>query len=374
MKRDYYEVLGVSRSADAKELKSAYRKLAQQYHPDKNPGNAEAEDKFKEAAEAYEVLSNADKRARYDQFGHAGLGGAGDPFGGRGPGFGSINDIFGEIFGDLGDIFGGRGGRGRRPRGVDLRYDLELTFEEAAFGVSKKLEIPRHETCEVCGGNGSKPGTSPATCPTCNGRGEVQFSQGFFAVSQTCRACGGKGQLVKDPCEGCRGQGTVEQRRTIEVPIPAGVDTGIRVRVAGEGEAATPGGPRGDLYVVCRVREHPIFIREEEDVLCEVPISFPQAALGATIEVPTLDGRQDLPIPAGTQTGKIFRLGGKGIPRLSGNGRGDQHVRIVVEVPTNLTKKQQELLREFADETGDAVSPRSKGFFDKVKELFDTEE
>ncbi|MFW6369020.1 MAG: molecular chaperone DnaJ [Myxococcota bacterium] len=364
MKRDYYEVLGVARGASDNELKRAYRKLAQQCHPDKNPDDPAAEDRFKEASEAYHVLSDPEKRARYDRFGHAGLGGGGaDPFAGfRGGGFGSINDIFG----------GGRR-RGGRERGADLRYDLELDFEEAAFGTEKTIEITRPATCETCKGSGARPGTSPTTCRTCGGVGEVQLSQGFFAVRRTCPHCEGRGQTITDPCEDCRGTGKMPKTNEIEIQVPAGVDTGTRIRRAGEGEAGENGGPQGDLYVVCHVREHPIFIRQDTDVLCEVPISFPVAALGAEIDVPTLDGKVKMRIPSGTQSGKIFRLRGKGIPHLSGHGRGDQHVRIVVETPTNLDARQRKLLEEFAEISGNEVSPQSKGFFEKVRELFGAE-
>jgi len=367
MKRDYYEVLGVSRNADARELKSAYRKLAQSYHPDRNPDNAEAEDKFKEVSEAYEVLANEEKRARYDQFGHAGLGGAGggDPF--RGQGFGSINDIFGDIFGDM---FGGRGGQ--RARGADLRYNLELSFKEAAFGVEKEIIVPREVRCESCGGSGAKPGTHPKRCSGCGGAGEVRFTQGFFSVARPCPQCQGRGELIETPCTDCRGRGRVSREAKLIVKVPGGVDSGTRVRLTGEGEVGPAGAPPGDLYVVCRVREHPIFLREDADVLCELPLTYPQAALGAELEVPTLDGKIVMKIPAGTQTGKIFRMRGKGIPKLGSSGRGDQHVRVVIETPTGLNARQRELLEQFAAESGEEVSPQSKGFFDKVRELFES--
>lgn len=361
-KRDYYEVLGVTREADAQALKSAYRKVALQFHPDRNPGNKEAEDKFKEASEAYEVLSDPEKRARYDRFGHA----QGFNFEG---GFSSatINDIFGEIFGD---IFGaGRARKGGRSRGADLRYNLEISFEEAAFGCEVQVKIPRPKRCEECDGTGSKT-RQLRTCPTCGGAGEVRFTQGFFAVSRTCNQCSGVGQIVNDPCAQCAGRGKTESESTLTVKIPGGVDTGTRVRLGGEGEPGEHGGPPGDLYVVVHVREHPIFVREEYEVLCEVPISFTQAALGANIDVPTLDGKVKMKVPQGTQTGKVFRLKGKGVPRLHGGGRGDQHVRVVVETPTELSSKQRELLEKFAEISGEDTHPHSRTFFSKVRELF----
>src|SRR5229473_5237818 len=364
-KRDYYEVLGVSREVNAQDLKSAYRRVALQYHPDRNPGNREAEEKFKEASEAYEVLSDPEKRARYDQFGHSQ-----SPF--EGFGFsGSVNDIFGDIFGE---IFGGaRRSRTARARGADLRYNLEISFEEAAFGSEVKVRIPKPKRCEVCNGSGSKSG-SARSCPTCGGTGELRFTQGFFSVSRPCNQCGGTGQIISDPCTKCRGAGSYESESELTVTMPPGVDTGTRVRVAGEGEPGERGGPPGDLYVVVHVQEHPIFIREDTEVICEVPISFTQAALGATIEVPTLDGKVKMKIPSGTQSGKVFRLRGKGIPHLNGHQRGDQHVRVTVEVPEKLTKKQRELLEQFASLAGEDAHPMTKSFIAKVRELFGAEE
>jgi molecular chaperone DnaJ len=362
-KRDYYEVLGVTREVTAQDLKSAYRKVALQYHPDRNPGDHAAEEKFKEASEAYEVLSDPEKRARYDRFGHA----QGFNFEGGGFSGANINDIFGEIFGD---IFGaGRPRRGGKARGADLRYNLEIAFEEAAFGCEVQVKIPRPKRCEPCGGTGSKT-RELRTCPTCGGAGEVRFTQGFFAVSRTCSQCQGTGQMVTDPCGECAGRGKKESESTLTVKIPPGVDTGTRVRLSGEGEPGEHGGPPGDLYVVVHVREHPIFVREENEVLCEVPISFTQAALGANIEVPTLDGKVKMKVPQGTQTGKVFRLKGKGIPRLQANGRGDQHVRVVIETPTELSREQRELLERFAEISGEDTLPQSKSFFAKVRELF----
>ncbi|PZR06282.1 MAG: molecular chaperone DnaJ [Archangium gephyra] len=362
-KRDYYEVLSVERTADGEVLKKAFRKLAMQYHPDRNPGDKDAEEKFKEASEAYEVLSDADRRARYDRFGHQGVEGFG---GGSGFNNVNINDIFGEIFGDI--FGGGRGRRGGRNRGADLRYNLELTFEEAAFGTDVTVKIPRPRRCETCEGTGSK-SKQRRQCPTCGGAGEVRFTQGFFAVARTCTQCNGAGAVVADPCKDCKGSGKTESVSELSVKIPAGVDTGTRVRLAGEGEPGEQGGPSGDLYVVVHVKEHPLFHREEFEVFCEVPISFVQATLGTQLEVPTLDGMVKMKIPEGTQSGKVFRLKGKGIPHLQSNGRGDQHVRVVVETPQNLNSKQREILTQFAEASGENVNPQSKSFFDKVKEL-----
>ncbi|MET0401580.1 MAG: molecular chaperone DnaJ [Cystobacter sp.] len=367
-KRDYYEVLGVQKTVSAQDLKSAFRKVALQYHPDRNPGNHEAEEKFKEAAEAYEVLSDPDRRGRYDRFGHAGVGGAagGDPFGGfQGA---NLTDIAGESFGAT---FGGRGGRGRASnRGADLRFNLEISFEEAAFGCRPKVPIPRPKKCDTCSGTGSKSAAAPKTCGTCGGAGEVRFTQGFFAVSRPCNECGGTGAVVPDPCAKCKGSGKVPNDEVIEVNIPPGVDNGTRVRLTGMGEPGDRGGPAGDLYVTVIVREHPLFQREDYDVFCEVPISFTQAALGAKIDVPTLDGKVKMTIPEGSQSGKVFRLKGKGVPHLHSGQRGDQHVRVIVETPTGLNPKQRELLEKFADASGEEAHPQSKNFFEKVRELF----
>lgn len=369
-KRDYYEVLGVQKNVNPQELKSAFRKVALQYHPDRNPGDKEAEERFKEASEAYEVLSDPERRARYDRFGHAG-GAAGAGFEGFG-GFQNvnINDIFGDIFGEIfGNARGGRG-RGGMGRGADLRYNLEISFEEAAFGCRPKVPIPRPKKCEVCSGSGSKSGAPPKPCGTCGGSGEVRFTQGFFAVSRTCSDCNGTGAFVPDPCTKCRGAGKVPSEEVIEVAIPAGVDNGTRVRLSGMGEPGDRGGPAGDLYVTVIVREHPLFQREDYEVFCEVPISFTQAALGAKIDVPTLDGKVKMTVPPGTQSGKVFRLRSKGIPHLHSQQRGDQHVRVIVETPTELSAKQRELLEKFAEESGEETHPQSKSFFAKVKELF----
>ena len=367
-KRDYYEVLGVHRNASETEIKKAFRKLAIQHHPDKNPGDKEAEEKFKETSEAYEVLSDPQKRAQYDQFGHAGLGGGGGGFYGGGFGAGSpFGDIFSDIFGD---IFGGGGRqRGRGRRGDDLQYTLEINFEEAAFGVETKIDIPYDKRCEGCGGSGAKPGSEPKTCPTCLGAGQIRLQQGIFSMSRTCSQCGGEGRVVDNPCSKCRGTGSVRDRKTLSVKVPQGVESGTRLKLVGEGGQGTKGGPNGDLYVLIAVREHPVFTREGNDVVCEIPISFPQAALGCETEVPTLDGKVSLKIPEGTQSGKVFRLRGKGIPSLQGYGRGDQLVLIKVETPVNLNRQQKELLEEFARISGEATQPMSKGFFDKVKDI-----
>jgi molecular chaperone DnaJ len=366
-KRDYYQILGVQRDADEAVLKSAYRKLAHQYHPDKNPSK-DAEDRFKEASEAYEVLSDPEKRARYDRFGHANGQNpfeGGFPFGGAAGA--SINDIFGDIFGEM---FGGGRRPRSRPRGSDLRYHLEIAFEEAAFGTTARIQIPRPRRCDVCKGSGARPGTQPRTCPTCGGAGEVRLTQGFFSVARTCHQCGGSGRVIVDKCEACGGAGMARDEATVEVKVPPGVDTGTRLKLAGEGEPAPqPGATPGDLYVVVQVRDHPIFRREETEVVCDLPISFAQAALGAHIDVPTLDGPVSMKIPAGTQSGKVFRMRGKGIPTLGGGARGDQHVRVVVETPTHLSKEQKELMERFAALSGEKTNPATRSFWEKVGEL-----
>ncbi|WP_242334227.1 MULTISPECIES: molecular chaperone DnaJ [Anaeromyxobacter] len=368
-KRDYYDVLGVERAADEQAIKTAYRRLAHKLHPDKNPGDKHAEEQFKEASEAYSVLSDPDKRARYDRFGHTngGMPGAeGFPFGGGA----SINDIFGDIFGEM--FGGGAGGRRQRQRtrGSDLRYHLEIGFEEAAFGTVARITIPRPKACETCHGSGAKPGTGPKTCPTCGGAGEIRLTQGFFSIARTCHHCQGSGRVIVDKCPACAGQGALREEATVEVKVPPGVDTGTRLKLSGEGEPApVAGGSPGDLYVVLQVRDHPIFSREDTEVLCEMPISFTQAALGATIDVPTLDGPAKLKVPAGTQSGKVFRLKGKGIPALSGGGRGDEHVRLLVETPTHLTKEQRELLERFAAISGEDTHPQARSFWQKVGDL-----
>jgi molecular chaperone DnaJ len=366
-KRDYYEVLGVHKNASETEIKKAFRKLAIQFHPDKNQGDKAAEEKFKEATEAYEVLSDAQKRAQYDQFGHAGVSGAGG-FSGGGFGGGSpFGDIFNDIFGD---IFGGNSGRrthGRR--GDDLLYNMEILFEEAAFGCEKKIDVPYAKRCSACNGTGAKPGTEPKICPSCRGAGQVRYQQGFFSVSKTCPQCNGEGKVVDDPCTECRGKGSIKDTKTISVKVPGGVETGSRLKISGEGGQGVKGGPNGDLYVAISVKEHTIFQREDDNVLCEIPISFAQAALGCEIDVPTLDGKVSMKIPDGTQSGKIYRLRGKGIPSLQGYGRGDQLVIVKVETPTNLNKRQKEILEEFAKISGEEAHPMKKGFLDKVMDF-----
>ena len=372
-KRDYYDVLGVARTASDQEIKSAYRKLALQYHPDRNPGNHEAEEKFKEAAEAYSVLSDAQKRPQYDRFGHAGVGSAaGGGFSGFDPNvFADFSDILGDIFG-FGDFFGGtkRGGN-RVQRGADLRYDLELTFEEAAFGVKNKIKVPRHESCAECAGSGAQKGSGPTTCPTCNGYGQVRFQQGFFSITRTCSQCHGSGNVVKNPCKTCHGEGRIVNEKTIEIKIPAGVDNGDKLRVSGEGDAGGKGGPPGDLYVVLQVKEHEFFERREHHLYCHIPISFPQAALGTEIAVPTLDGEDDkLSIPVGTQTGSTFKIKGRGISKRGGTARGDLFVTVSVSVPTKLTKEQKDLISKLGGSFDEDNKPLQKKILEKVKEIF----
>ena len=375
-KRDYYEVLGVQKGASEAEIKKAYRKMVMKYHPDRNRDNLkEAEEKMKEINEAYGVLSDEQKKAQYDQFGHAAFeagGGAGaGGFGGFG-GFGG-----GEGFGDIFDMFFGGGGRGRRngpERGADLRYDLDVSFEEAAFGKETELTIPRTENCETCHGTGAAPGTSPEECPECHGQGQVQSyvntPLGRMVNSRTCGRCSGTGKIVRTPCKDCSGKGQRRVSRRIKVNIPAGVDNGSRIRIAGAGQAGVRGGGNGDLYVYIGVRPHDIFKREGYDILCEVPISFAQAALGDTIEVPTLHGKVEMQVPAGTQSGRILRLNGKGVPRLRGGGNGDQHVQVKVLTPQKLSDRQKELLKEFAELSGDKVNPEQISFLKKMKNLF----
>jgi molecular chaperone DnaJ len=370
-KRDYYDVLSVSRNASDQEIKSAYRKLALQYHPDRNPGNREAEERFKEAAEAYSVLSDPQKRVNYDRFGHAGVN-AGGGFGGFDPNvFADFSDILGDIFG-FGDFFGsGRRSGGRVQRGADLRYDLDLTFEEAAFGTTKKIKVPRHEICGECGGTGAQKGSGPTTCQTCNGYGQIRFQQGFFSLTRTCTQCHGTGQMIKNRCPECRGEGRAIREKTLELKIPAGVDIGSKLRVTGEGDAGTKGGPSGDLYVVLNVQEHEFFERREHDLYCHIPITYPQAALGAHIAVPTLEGEEEkLGIPAGTQTGSMFRIRGRGISKRGGSARGDLYVTVDVVVPTKLSREQKDLLTKLATTIDIENKPIQKKILERVKEIF----
>jgi molecular chaperone DnaJ len=369
-KRDYYEVLGVTRTASEQEIKSAYRRLAVKYHPDKNPNDASAEEKFKEAAEAYGVLQDSEQRRRYDRFGHAGVSaGAGAGSWGA-PGFGGIEDILGDLFG-FGDVFGGSRSGSRRSaaqRGADLRYDLEITLEEAASGMTAQLRIPRLEGCEACKGSGAEPGTQAESCQTCGGTGQVRYQQGFFSVARTCGTCRGAGQVIKTPCKECKGAGRVQKEKQMEVKIPAGVETGSRLRVQGEGEAGTQGGPAGDLYVVIHVAEHEEFERQGSNLYEAVPISFAQAALGADIMVKTLEGEDKLKIPMGTQTGTVFRLKGKGMPQLGGRGKGDLFVSVSVVTPTSLTREQRRLLEQLAEV--ESKDLENKGLVDKVRDIF----
>jgi molecular chaperone DnaJ len=364
-KKDYYEILGVSPDASPEEIKKAYRKLAHAHHPDKNPGDTSAEERFKDIGEAYAVLSDAEKRESYNRFGTAGRGAEG--FGDFDPGFGSIFDDIFEGF------FGGRAGRSTRSahRGADLRYNLEIRFEDAASGVEKEIVVPRLETCATCRGSGAKAGSQPVVCKTCRGTGQVRFSQGFLTVSQTCSRCRGEGRIVEHPCSACRGLGQMKAERTLTVKIPAGVETGTRLKLAGEGEAGVRGGMPGDLYVVIVVKEHSLFTRHGDDIYCEVPVSFAQAALGAQIEIPTISGRTTLKIPPGTQTGAEFRIRGKGFPNMRGYGHGDLLARIFVEVPTHLTAKQRDLLEQYAKFENGEGSPLVQGFWEKVKALFE---
>jgi molecular chaperone DnaJ len=362
-KRDYYEILGVGKSASGEEIKKAYRKLAMQYHPDRNVGDADAEAKFKEAAEAYDVLGNDEKRQRYDRYGHAGVDGAAQEF----TDARSVFDLFGDI---LGDFLGGQGGRGGRRGGRSLQAVIEITLPEAFAGMKRELTFNREEACADCSGSGARKGSQPAMCKRCNGQGVVLMSQGFFQLQQTCRACGGRGVVINDPCPPCRGAGRVEVPRTLEVNVPPGVDTGTRIRFAGEGEPGEPGTPRGDLEVVIKVRPHPLFQRENEHLLCQVPITFSQAALGGEIEVPTLAGKVKHKLSAGVQSGDLERLRGHGMPRLRSGNRGDLVIQIVVETPKQLSKRQEELFRELAELDHKNVSPQRKSWLDKVKEFF----
>ncbi|HEX6321438.1 MAG TPA: molecular chaperone DnaJ [Burkholderiales bacterium] len=368
-KRDYYEVLGVNKDCSEEELKKAYRRLAMKWHPDRNPDNPRAEEHFKEAKEAYEILAEPSKRAAYDQFGHAGV----DPQTAAGAGgMGGFGDIFSDIFSDI--FGGGRGGRSTVFRGADLRYNLEITLEQAAHGFETKIRIPAMAMCEICKGTGAKAGTQPATCPTCRGAGQVRVSQGPFSIAQTCPRCHGSGSVIPNPCNACSGSGRVKLQKTLSVKIPAGVDEGDRVRLSGEGEPGLNGGPPGDLYVQVHIKQHPVFQRDHDDLHCEMPISITTAALGGEIEIPTLDGSARIRVPAETQSGKTFRLKNKGIKGVRSQVQGDLFCHVVVETPVALTERQRQLLREFdaiTREDSDRHNPRAKGWLDKVKEFFE---
>jgi len=372
-KRDFYEILGVAKTASEDEIKKSYRKLAMKYHPDRNPDNKEAEEKFKEVKEAYEMLTSPEKREAYDRYGHAGV----DPNSGMGGGFGGAGG-FGDAFGDIfGDIFGGGRGRSSGPqvyRGADLRYNLEITLEQAASGFDTTIRVPSWDKCDTCHGSGAKPGTQPVTCTTCAGHGQVRMQQGFFSIQQTCPKCHGSGKIIPEPCAACGGAGRIKRNKTLEVKIPAGIDNGMRIRSSGNGEPGTNGGPPGDLYVEIHIKPHEVFQREGDDLHCEMPISFTKAALGGEIEVPTLAGKVSFIIPEGTQTGKTFRLKGKGVKGVRSGYAGDLFCHVLVETPVKLTDKQKDLLKEFerlTKEGGAKHSPQSKGWMDKVKDFFE---
>jgi molecular chaperone DnaJ len=373
-KRDYYEVLGINRDASDEEIKKAYRKLAMKFHPDRNPDNPKAEEQFKEAKEAYEMLSDKQKRGAYDQFGHAGVDPSAGGGGPGGAGMGGFADAFGDIFGDI--FGGGRGGGGGRSnvyRGADLRYNLEVSLEDAARGTETRIRIPTMAECEVCHGSGAKKGSEPKTCPTCGGHGQVRMQQGFFSIQQTCPKCHGSGRYIADPCNTCHGAGRVNQHKTLSVKIPSGIDEGDRIRLSGEGEPGVNGGPAGDLYVQIHLKPHSVFQRDHDDLHCEMPVSFTVAALGGEIEIPTLDGVAKLKIPTETQTGKVFRLRGKGIKGVRSSGHGDLMCHVVVETPVNLTDRQKELLCEFEEiNRGDSArhNPKAQSWMDKVKDFF----
>ena len=369
-KADYYEVLGVSRDASDQELKSAYRKQALKYHPDRNPGDHAAEEKFKEASEAYQVLSDADKRAAYDRFGHAGVGAAGA---GGFSGFNGnvdLGDIFGDIFGEMFNVGGNQQRATRQRRGEDLRFDLAIDFEQAVFGTETEIRVRRYETCATCHGSGSSSGRGPVTCPQCHGRGQIRYQQGFFSVARTCSACGGAGTIISDPCTTCRGETRVAREIKLNVKVPPGVDEGTRIRYGGEGDAGRSGGPGGDLYVVLSVRAHDFFERQGHDLHCVIPISFPQAALGAEIEIEGIDGPVSLKIPEGTQNGKELRIRGRGVPHLNEKGRGDLIVKVMVQIPRKLSRAQRELVSKLAETMTVENKPTSPGLLDKMKDLF----
>lgn len=367
-KRDYYEVLGVGQDAAAGDIKKAYRRLAMKYHPDRNPDDESAAERFKELSEAYEVLSDQEKRAAYDRFGHAGMDGQGG-MGGFGAGASNFSDVFNDVFGDF---FGGGRGGGRSRRGADLQYNLELDLEQAVRGDNVAIKVPTLVACDDCDGSGAAKGTSPVTCPDCGGAGQIRVSQGFFTLQQTCPRCRGAGSVIQDPCRSCGGRGVQEETRRLSVKVPPGVDSGDRIRLSGEGEASPGGGPAGDLYVQILVREHPLFRREGRHLYCEVPISFPDAALGGELEVPTLDGRVKLKIPPETQSGKLFRLRGKGVRPVRGGPQGDLLCRVAIETPVKLNSEQRELLKRFRDTLQDGEqSPKERSWFEGVKRFFD---
>ena len=373
MKRDYYEVLGVQRGASEQEIKSAYRKLALQYHPDRNPDNPGAEEKFKECSEAYAILADTEKRSMYDRYGHAGVGNTGAGVGFDPTVFQDFSDIFGEFFG-FGDLFGGgRTGRGRSrvQRGADLREDITIEFEEAVFGAEKKVSYRRHELCDTCKGSGSAAGKAPVSCRTCGGRGQVRYQQGFFSVARTCPSCQGAGSVISDPCTRCKGEGRVVQSKTVEAKIPAGVEDETRIRFTGLGEAGLHSGPAGDLYLVLHVKEHPFFERQGNDLHCVVPVSFTQAALGAEIKVPTLEGEHNLKVPESTQSGTVLKLRNKGVPVLNGHGKGDLFVEVRVQTPSKLTKRQRELLEELQGTTPMENKPQQRSILGKMKDMFE---
>ncbi len=368
-KRDYYEVLGVGRQASDQEIKSAYRKLAMQFHPDRNPNNPDAEEKFKECSEAYAVLADGDKRAAYDRFGHAGVSGSGA--GGFDPTvFQDFHDIFGEFFG-FGDLFGAGGRRrSRAQRGADLREDITLEFEEAVFGTETKVTVRRHETCPDCRGTGAAPGKAPVACKSCAGRGQVRYQQGFFSMARTCPACQGMGSVITDPCSKCKGEARVLRQKVVDAKVPAGVEDGTRIRFSGYGEAGAFGGPAGDLYVILHVKEHPFFAREGNDLHCVIPISFAQAALGTEIRVPTLEGEQSLKVPEGVQSGTTMRIRGKGVPVLNGHGKGDLFIEIRVQTPGKLNRRQRELLQELEGLAKVENKPERRSLLGKMKDMF----
>jgi len=371
MKTDYYEILQVERTATEGEIKTAYRRLAMQYHPDRNPNNPEAEEKFKECSEAYAILSDADKRSAYDRFGHAAVNGGGSPFSGGSPfAQGDLGDIFGDLFGEMFNMGGARGRASRKQRGQDLKYDMRLEFEEAVFGVEREITIRRSETCDTCKGTGSEGSKQPETCQQCAGRGQIRTQQGFFSVARTCPVCSGTGTIIRTPCKTCHGDTRVLHEHKILVKVPAGVESETRIRYAGEGDAGRFGGPPGDFYVQLEVKPHKFFERDGDDLHCTIPISFPQAALGAELEIMTLEGKETLKIPEGTQSGREFKLRGKGVPHLSSHGKGDLIVEVRIQTPAKLSKQQKELLRQLSETISVENTPAARGLFGKVKDIF----